>query len=309
MSTSTTDGLSTYATYPSLVDRTIFITGGADGIGAALVDQFVRQGSKVGFADINAVKGAETVARCAAFDPRHVPRFYEVDLVDIEATQQAIGQAQTDLGGITVLVNNAASDDRHTWGEMTPEYWDNRMNTNLRHYFFAIQAVAPDMLVAQNGSIINIGSSSYMMQEDFFPGYASPSRASKASHARSLAPLAQTTSVSTRCCLVGSPPTDSSQNGGAPKAKLAHCAIRQSNAESCRRSSPKWCCSSPPMTARPARHNNSSSTAGAADVLPGRPRETTAIKPGQSSPDNQARTIKPGQSSPDNQARTIELGQ
>jgi len=161
-----------YASYPSLTDRTVFVAGGADGIGAAIVDEFVRQGSKVGFADINGVKGAETVSRCAATDPRHVPHFYEVDLVDIDATQAAIRQAQADLGGITVLVNNAASDERHTWQELTADKWDDRLNTNLRHYFFTIQAAAPAMIEAGSGSIINIGSSSYMMQEDFFPGYA-----------------------------------------------------------------------------------------------------------------------------------------
>lgn len=161
-----------YARYPSLVDRTVFITGGADGIGAALVEQFVNQGGKVGFADVQADKGAEIVARCRASNPRHEPRFYDVDLVDIEALRIVMARAIEDLGGITVLVNNAASDDRHTWDEMTPDYWDNRLNTNLRHYFFAIQAVVPQMLAAKNGSIINIGSSSYMMQEDFFPGYA-----------------------------------------------------------------------------------------------------------------------------------------
>jgi NAD(P)-dependent dehydrogenase (short-subunit alcohol dehydrogenase family) len=161
-----------YASYPSLVDRTVLVTGGADGIGAALVEQFVLQGSKVAFVDINATRGAETVERCRQSGPRHTPRFYEVDLVDIEAVRAAISQAQVDLGGITVLVNNAASDDRHDWRDMTVEYWNDRLNTNLRHYFFAIQAVAPGMIAAQNGSIINIGSSSYMMQEDFFPGYA-----------------------------------------------------------------------------------------------------------------------------------------
>ena len=71
-----------------------------------------------------------------------------------------------------MLVNNAASDDRHTWEAMTPEYWDNRFNTNLRHYFFAIQAMAPAMIAGGGGSIVNIGSSCYHMQEDFFPGYA-----------------------------------------------------------------------------------------------------------------------------------------
>ena len=161
-----------YASYPSLVDRSVFITGGADGIGASMVEQFVRQGSRVGFADINVDKAAATVARCVDSGARHEPKFYEVDLVDIAALQRVMERARVDLDGITVLVNNAANDERHTWEEMTPEYWDDRLNTNLRHYFFAIQAVAPGMIEDGNGSIINIGSSSYMMQEDFFPGYA-----------------------------------------------------------------------------------------------------------------------------------------
>jgi D-xylose 1-dehydrogenase len=161
-----------YASYPSLVDRTVLITGGADGIGAALVEEFTAQGSKVAFVDINTTKAAETIERCAQHDPRHVPLFHEVDLVDIDALRAAVSQIQTDLGGITVLVNNAASDERHEWQDMTVEYWNDRLDTNLRHYFFAIQAVAPGMIAAQHGSIINIGSSSYMMQEDFFPGYA-----------------------------------------------------------------------------------------------------------------------------------------
>lgn len=162
----------TYASYPSLVDRTVLITGGADGIGAALVEQFTAQGSNVAFVDVNTTRAAETIERCRGNEPRHVPRFYEVDLVDIDALRVAVAQIRTDLGGITVLVNNAASDDRHGWEDMTVDYWNDRLDTNLRHYFFAIQAVAPGMIAAQHGSIINIGSSSYMMQEDFFPGYA-----------------------------------------------------------------------------------------------------------------------------------------
>ncbi len=167
-----TDQDVSYASYPSLVDRSVFITGGADGIGSGMVEQFARQGAKVGFADINAERAAATIARCQESNPRHEPRFYEVDLVDVAALREVLARAIADLGGITVLVNNAASDDRHTWQEVTPEYWNDRLNTNLRHYFFAIQAVAPGMIEAKNGSIINIGSSSYMMQEDFFPGYA-----------------------------------------------------------------------------------------------------------------------------------------
>jgi len=162
----------TYASYPSLVDRTVLVTGGADGIGAGMVEEFVKQGSRVAFVDIDAIRAAETLERCAALEPRHDPHFHQVDLVDIPATRRVVARVLDDLGDIAVLVNNAASDDRHTWDEMTPEYWDDRLNTNLRHYFFCIQAVAPQMIEAGTGSIVNIGSSSYMMQEDFFPGYA-----------------------------------------------------------------------------------------------------------------------------------------
>jgi NAD(P)-dependent dehydrogenase (short-subunit alcohol dehydrogenase family) len=161
-----------YASYPSLVDRSVFVTGGADGIGAGMVEQFVAQGSRVGFADIQAERGAQLVEALSATNPKHAPIFYEIDLTDIDALQAGVEHAQTDLDGIEVLVNNAASDDRHTWDEVTADYWNDRLNVNLRHYFFAIQAVAPRMLEAEQGSIVNIGSSSYMMQEDFFPGYA-----------------------------------------------------------------------------------------------------------------------------------------
>lgn len=161
-----------YATYPSLDGTSVFVTGGADGIGQALVQQFARQGSRVGFADINAEKAAATIESCREAGVAHEPRFYEVDLVDIDALKAVMARALDDLGGIGVLVNNAANDDRHEWQDMTPEYWDDRINTNLRHIFFAIQAVAPEMIEAGKGSIVNIGSSSYMMQEDFFPGYA-----------------------------------------------------------------------------------------------------------------------------------------
>jgi D-xylose 1-dehydrogenase len=160
-----------YATYPSLVDRGVFITGGADGIGSALVEQFARQGSRVAFVDKNVEYAEATIARCVEAGVAHAPIFFAVDLLDIAALQAACASAVAALGSISVLVNNAASDDRHRWQDMTPEYFDNRINTNLRHYFFAIQALAQPMLDAGMGSIINIGSSSYMMQEDMFPGY------------------------------------------------------------------------------------------------------------------------------------------
>ena len=161
-----------YASYPSLVDRTVFVTGGADGIGAAAVRHFARQGSRVAFVDKNVEYGNRTVDRCVDDGAAHTPVFYELDLLDIAALQDACRRAIVDLGGVTVLVNNAANDDRHDWRDMSVEYWNDRINVNLRHYFFAIQALAPQMIEAELGSIVNIGSSSYMMQEDFFPGYA-----------------------------------------------------------------------------------------------------------------------------------------
>ena len=161
-----------YATYPSLVDRGVFITGGSNGIGSAMVEEFARQGAKVVFVDKDVDGAGATIGRCVDHGVAHAPVFIEVDLLDIAALQRACTSAVAQLGGVTVLVNNAANDDRHDWRDMTPDYFDNRINTNLRHYFFTIQALAPQMIEAGDGSIINIGSSSYLMQEDMFPGYA-----------------------------------------------------------------------------------------------------------------------------------------
>ena len=161
-----------YATYPSLIDRGVFITGGSAGIGSALVEEFARQGSKVAFVDKNVEGATATIGRCVDRGVSHAPIFLEVDLLDIEALRRACATAIDRLGRVDVLVNNAAHDDRHDWRDVTPEYFDDRINTNLRHYFFAIQALAPQMIEAGGGSIVNIGSSSYLMQEDMFPGYA-----------------------------------------------------------------------------------------------------------------------------------------
>ncbi|MEM9203497.1 MAG: SDR family oxidoreductase [Actinomycetota bacterium] len=161
-----------YARYPSLVDRTCLVTGGADGIGAGIVSELAAQGAKVAFLDLQEEKAAAVVAACVAAGAAHAPAYRIVDLRNIEAMQTAITELAADVGDFTVLVNNAANDDRHTLDDMTAEYFDDRIAVNLRHFVFAIQSVAPAMVAAEHGSIINIGSSSYMMQEDFFPGYA-----------------------------------------------------------------------------------------------------------------------------------------
>ena len=129
-----------YASYPSLVDRAAFVTGGADGIGSAVVHHLAKQGCKVAFVDKNVEYAHDTVERCVSAGYSHTPIFYEVDLLDIAALQTACRRAIDDLDGVAVLVNNAANDDRHDWRDVSVEYWNERMNVNLRHYFFAIQA-------------------------------------------------------------------------------------------------------------------------------------------------------------------------
>lgn len=154
-----------HATYPSLRGRSVIVTGGASGIGAELVAAFARQGARVAFLDRDAA-AAQGVAEATQAVWRHC------DLTDIAATQAALGELAEEAGTFTVLVNNAARDDRHDWREVTPGYWDERFATNLRHMFFAIQSVAPGMARAGGGSIINIGSNSWWEAVAGLPVYA-----------------------------------------------------------------------------------------------------------------------------------------
>jgi D-xylose 1-dehydrogenase len=159
-----------FAVYPSLLDRVVLVTGGASGIGAEQVRQFARQGAKVAFVDVAddaAVRLIETLRQDGLTPPVYLP----CDLRDIAALQAAIAAVEQRLGPITVLVNNAANDQRHDWQDMTVEYWDERLATNLRHQFFAIQAVAPMMRVAGGGSIVNFGSISWHVSQGDMPAY------------------------------------------------------------------------------------------------------------------------------------------
>jgi NAD(P)-dependent dehydrogenase (short-subunit alcohol dehydrogenase family) len=158
------------AIYPSLEGRSVFITGGGSGIGASIVSHFAAQGSKVAFVDIAAEASGALVKDIT--DAGHTaPLFLPCDLRDIEALRAAIAKAAEYHGPITVLVNNAAHDERHAIEEVTPDYWDERMAVNLRHQFFAAQAVAPMMKAADGGSIINFGSTSWMIGQGGMPGY------------------------------------------------------------------------------------------------------------------------------------------
>jgi NAD(P)-dependent dehydrogenase (short-subunit alcohol dehydrogenase family) len=160
----------TEAIYPSLRDRVVFLTGGASGIGAAEVAAFAAQGARVAFVDIADNAAAEVVAKArAAGHPE--PFFQHCDLTDIAALRASVARAGERLGPITVLVNNAANDQRHRWEDVTPEYWDERLAVNLRHQFFAIQAVAPMMKAAGGGSIVNFGSVSWHVGQGGMPAY------------------------------------------------------------------------------------------------------------------------------------------
>ena len=156
----------TFATYPSLKGKTVFITGGASGIGFELVRGFAAQGANVGFVDLHE-------SNSQALSDTAVNITHEIcDLTNIEALQAALTKLASRLGPATVLVNNAANDDRHNWQDVTPAYWDERLQTKLRHQFFAIQCVAPGMTAAGGGSIINMGSNSWHETGGGFPAYA-----------------------------------------------------------------------------------------------------------------------------------------
>src|SRR5262249_42563505 len=141
-----------YAVYPSLKGRTVLVTGGGSGIGEAIVRHFAEQDTRVGFIDVKE-KESEALAKSLARKHRKV-HFERADLTDVGATRDAIGRIRKTLGRITILVNNAAHDERHTIEELTPEYFDDRIAVNLKHQFFCIQAVLPDMKKAGGGSIV-----------------------------------------------------------------------------------------------------------------------------------------------------------
>ena len=156
------DMLNGFARYPSLEGRVVFVTGGGGGIGESIVEHFCAQGSNVAFLDIDEAASRKLVMRLGKAN-RRAPLYIPCDLRDISALRVAIEQASQALGTITVLVNNAARDDRHNVSEVTPDYWDERIAVNLRHQFFAAQAVYPGMKTAGGGSIVNLGSTSWML--------------------------------------------------------------------------------------------------------------------------------------------------
>ncbi len=159
-----------YATYPSLRDRVVFISGGSSGIGAELVRAFAHQGSRVAFCGTRP-EGGRALSEELTAAGLPAPFYAACDVRDTAAYQALLHRVIADVGTINVLVNNAGRDDRHAMEDVTPEFWDERLSLNLKHHFFAIQAVAPAMAAAGGGSIINMGSVSWMRGRPNLVGY------------------------------------------------------------------------------------------------------------------------------------------
>ncbi|MGE0503700.1 MAG: SDR family NAD(P)-dependent oxidoreductase [Rhizobiaceae bacterium] len=158
------------ARFPDLAGASVLITGGGSGIGAALTEGFLRQGSKVAFVDIAEAPSIALADRLEREAGRR-PLFIAVDLRDVEALKAAIGRAAVAHGPITVLINNAAIDDRHDIADVTVDYWDDNQAINLRPHFFTAQAVVPGMIAAGGGSIINFTSTSFLINHPDMPSY------------------------------------------------------------------------------------------------------------------------------------------
>ena len=162
--------MTAYASYPSLQGRVVFISGGSSGIGAELVRAFAAQGARVAFCGTRPDGGTALIDEVKAVG--HVAPWYAAcDVRDVVAYQSLLSNAAAELGPIRVLVNNAGRDDRHAMEDVTPEMWDERLSLNLKHYFFAIQSVAPGMAAAGGGSVINMGSVSWMRGRPNLVGY------------------------------------------------------------------------------------------------------------------------------------------
>ncbi len=158
LSTATSAGGFAVASYPSLSGKTAFISGGGSGIGAVIVALLAHQGCRVAFCDVDQAQSRALISSLAPL----VVRFHPCDVRDIAALRSTLETVEKEWGAIGVLVNNAARDDRHAIEDVTPEFWDERQAVNLRHHFFAAQSVAPGMARQGGGSIINMGSVSWM---------------------------------------------------------------------------------------------------------------------------------------------------
>jgi D-xylose 1-dehydrogenase len=160
-----------FASYPSLRDRAVIVTGGATGIGESIVTEFARQGARVAFLDIQD-EAARRLVEALECEGCAAPLYFHCDLTRVDALQEAARLTIGELGTVDVLVNNAANDQRHSIDEVSEAFWDNSIAVNLRPQFFMIQAVVPAMKAAGHGTIINMSSIAWMIPSTGVPIYA-----------------------------------------------------------------------------------------------------------------------------------------
>ena len=150
--------------YLDLKNKRVFVSGGGSGIGATIVEHFCEQNSEVYFIDIN-IKASKKLIKNIKKKKLRTPNFIECNILDVKKLQNIIKEIINKKGPIHCLINSAANDDRHTTEQVDEKYWENRMGINLKHYFFAAQAVVKGMKKIKSGSIINLSSVSWMLGE------------------------------------------------------------------------------------------------------------------------------------------------
>jgi NAD(P)-dependent dehydrogenase (short-subunit alcohol dehydrogenase family) len=156
--------------YYDLENKRVFITGGGSGIGASIVEHFCEQGSEVYFIDINEDESKKLIEEIKNKN-YSLPIFIKCDLLNIKELQKTIADIISNKGPIDILINNAANDTRHKIDDVTEEYWNERINVNLRHFFFTVQSVKKSMIDNGGGAIINMGSTSWMVGQGGMAAY------------------------------------------------------------------------------------------------------------------------------------------
>jgi len=211
------------AVYPELSGRTVLVTGGADGIGRATVEAFAAQGARVAFIDRDSERGEDLTMRLRG-KGRDVA-FAPCDLRDIEATRSAIAELAAGWGPFAVLVNNAGHDERHAFADVSPDYWDDRFATNLRHMMFVAQAVAPGMIARGGGAVVNLGSTSWMQGASGLIAYTT-AKSAVIGFTRSLARELGPSGIRVNCVTPGWVMTERQRKEATPE-RLARTQERQ----------------------------------------------------------------------------------
>jgi NAD(P)-dependent dehydrogenase (short-subunit alcohol dehydrogenase family) len=195
-----------WAVYPSLKDRVVVVTGGASGIGESIVEAFARQDAQVVFLDVQDEVAEDLIRRLEAAGLR-VPVYWHCELTDIEGLRRVVGEVVERFPRVDVLVNNAGNDTRHSVEDVSPEFWDKTIAVNLRHYFFMTQALAPAMRRAGAGSIVNMGSISWVIAGKNMPVY-NTAKAAIVGLSRSFAHELGTDNIRVNCVMPGAVVTE-----------------------------------------------------------------------------------------------------